>query len=121
MCLVRKQCLNAVVAIVAIAVTGSGAASAADAEREGPRGAGGVAVGEGSGGVTDRAFVAAPPNYAYVIEREPGSFLDCGEGQDARAVDHDGRDTAILRCGVTLTETIIIPAAAVSARLVVHF
>lgn len=83
--------------------------------------AGGVAVGEGAGGVTDRAFVAAPPNYLYVVEKERGSFLDCGEGQDMRATDTDGRDMATLHCGVTLTETIIIPAAAESARLIIHY
>ncbi|MHA7872086.1 MAG: hypothetical protein ACX939_07040, partial [Hyphococcus sp.] len=83
--------------------------------------AGGVAIGEGAGGVTDRAYVIAPPNYLYVVERERGSFLDCGAGQDARATDADGRDMAALRCGVTLTETIVIPAAAASARIIIHY
>lgn len=83
--------------------------------------AGGVAVGEGAGGVTDHAWVTAPPNYLYVVERERGSFLDCGEGQELRAADADGRDRAALRCGVTLTETIVIPAAASSARVIIHF
>ncbi len=83
--------------------------------------AGGVALGDSRGGVTDRAYVMAPPNYAYVVEKEPGSFLDCGEGVTQRATDADGRDLAGLRCGVTLTETIVIPAAAVSARIIIHY
>ena len=83
--------------------------------------AGGVAIGDGTGGVTDRAYVTAPPHYLYVVEKERGSFLDCGEGQDVRATDSDGRDLATLRCGVTLTETIVIPAAAASARIIIHY
>ncbi len=78
-------------------------------------------MGEGVGGITDRAYVAAPPNYLYVIEKERGSFLDCGEGQDGHATDEDGRDMAVLRCGVTLTETVVIPAAASSARIIIHY
>ena len=83
--------------------------------------AGGVALGDSQGGITDRAFVSAPPNWSFVIEREPGSFLDCGEGMDARIADEDGRDMATLACGVTLIETIVIPTAAESARVIVHF
>lgn len=83
--------------------------------------AGGVALGESQGGVTDRAFISAPPNWAFVVEREPGSFLDCGTGMDVRVADESGRDMAGLRCGVTLTETLAIPAAAESARIIVHF
>jgi len=83
--------------------------------------AGGVAVGAGTGGITDRAYVTAPPNYLYVVETERGSFLDCGEGQEMRSTDEDGRDLAALTCGVTLTETIVIPAAASSARIIVHY
>lgn len=83
--------------------------------------AGGVAIGEGGGGITDRAYVTAPPNYLYVVEKERGNFLDCGAGRDMRATDNDGRDEARLHCGVTLTETVIIPAAAASARIVIHY
>lgn len=83
--------------------------------------AGGVALGDSEGGITDRAYVTAPPYFAYFVERESGSFLDCGEGTDGRATDADGRDLATLRCGVTLTETVIIPAASKSARLVIHY
>ncbi len=83
--------------------------------------AGGIAIGESQGGVTDRAYVSAPPAYAYSIERQAGSFLDCGEGDEARQTDGAGRDMASLSCGVTLTETIVIPAAADSARIVVHY
>ena len=82
---------------------------------------GGVAIGEADAGVTDRAYVTAPPNYAYIIERGAGSFLDCGEGMDSHKTDEAGRDTAFLQCGVTLTETIFIPTAAASARIIVHY
>ncbi|MEO1250837.1 MAG: hypothetical protein AAFW81_00645 [Pseudomonadota bacterium] len=132
MCADRKQTLNAPAAIVAVLFTLSGAALAGPVEAgPGERGdqarmsqgggAGGVVVGEGTGGVTDRAFVTAPPHYLYVVEKERGSFLDCGEGRETRAADADGRDMAPLRCGVTLTETVVIPAAASSAKLIVHF
>ncbi len=117
MCPIGKQSLKVAVAIVASAFILSATAAAG----QGPVTAGGVAVGDGSGGVTDRAYVSAPPNYVYVVEKERGSFLDCGEGQETRATDADGRDLAGLDCGVTLTETIVIPAAAASARLVVHY
>lgn len=83
--------------------------------------AGGVAIGDSQGGITDRAYVSAPPAYAFTIERQSGSFLDCGEGDEARITDASGRDMASLSCGVTLTETIVIPAAADSARIVVHY
>jgi hypothetical protein len=113
MCADRKQIVTAAGRILAIGFM-MGAAVAAPS-------AGGVALGDSQGGITDRAFVSAPPNWSYVIEREPGSFLDCGEGMDARVADADGRDIASLTCGVTLTETIVIPAAAESARVIVHF
>ncbi|MBB5518127.1 hypothetical protein [Amphiplicatus metriothermophilus] len=80
-----------------------------------------MALGESQGGVTDRAYIMAPPNYAYVIEKEPGSFLDCGKGLDRRLTDAAGRDRAGLACGVTLTETLAIPAAAESARIIIHY
>ncbi|MGF1543202.1 MAG: hypothetical protein ACFB00_01620 [Parvularculaceae bacterium] len=82
---------------------------------------GGLALGDSFGGVTDRAFVAAPANYRYVVSREPGSFIDCGSGAEARATDASGRDEAHLVCGVTLTETVVVPAASASARLTIHF
>lgn len=114
MCAERKQTVNLLIAGLAALLTFAGAASA-------QLSAGGVSIGEGTGGITDRAYVAAPPNYLYVVEKERGSFLDCGEGQDGRATDEDGRDMAVLRCGVTLTETIVIPAAASSARIIIHY
>ncbi|HRX38977.1 MAG: hypothetical protein KDA48_05515 [Amphiplicatus sp.] len=114
MCFIRKQLVIGLGAMSAAALL-CGAALAGDAT------AGGVAAGESQGGVTDRAFISAPPNWSYVVEREPGSFLDCGEGMDARMTDEDGRDLAALRCGVTLTETIAIPAAAQSARIIIHY
>ncbi len=83
--------------------------------------AGGVALADARDGVTDAAFVVAPPNYRYVVAREPGSFVDCGAGAEARATDANGRDVAGLACAVTLTETIIIPAASQSARVIIHY
>ncbi len=122
MCPDRKQKLNAAGQILAAWLMIGAPAFAADmdpAPRQGS--AGGVVVGAGGGGITDRAYVTAPPNYLYVVERARGSFLDCGEGQEMRSTDGDGRDLATLRCGVTLTETIVIPAAASSARIIVHY
>lgn len=84
-------------------------------------GAGGLAIGEANGGVTDRAFVIAPPHTLYVVEKQPGSFLDCGEGLEIGKTDASGRDQAALSCGVTLTETIVIPTGTESARLIVHY
>jgi hypothetical protein len=105
---------------VYLAAFGLLAAPAAAGEMASP-GAGGVALGDSQGGVTDRAYVIAPPNYLYVLEKESGSFLDCGEGLEQRAADASGRDLAALSCGVTLTETIVIPAASESARLIIHY
>ncbi|MGE0410063.1 MAG: hypothetical protein AB7P23_12485 [Amphiplicatus sp.] len=115
MCAVRK---HVILSAAALSIAGGASAHAMD---EKGASAGGVAIGESRGGVTDRAYISAPPNFAFVVEREPGSFLDCGEGMDQRIADKDGRDLAVLSCGVTLTETIVIPAAAESARLIVHF
>lgn len=114
MCASREQIVTGLGAVAAFALTIAPAAA-------GGASAGGLALGESQGGVTDRAYVSAPPDWRFVIEREPGSFLDCGRGMDARAADADGRDLARLSCGVTLTETLVIPAAAESARLIVHF
>ena len=123
MCLNSKQAVNALVAILWAGAAIGGHASAEERVGGEPvhAAAGGVAIGDGAGGITDRAYVTAPPNYFYVVEKERGSFLDCGEGQDSRATDEDGRDIAALRCGVTLTETIVIPAAAASAKIIVHY
>ena len=123
MCLNSKQAVNALAAILWAGVAIGGQASAQESIGGEPvrAAAGGVAIGDGAGGITDRAYVTAPPNYFYVVEKERGSFLDCGEGQDSRATDEDGRDIAALRCGVTLTETIVIPAAAASAKVIIHY
>ncbi len=118
MCITRKQTVNVAVGLFAASLTLAGQVMASEPQFAT---AGGLAIGEAAGGVTDRAFITAPPNYLFVVEREPGSFLDCGAGQDVHATDTDGRDMAILRCGVTLTETIVIPAAAESARIIVHY
>lgn len=97
------------------------AAFALSAARAGEPSAGGVALGESHGGITDQAFVIAPPHWLYVVEKERGSFLDCGDGQETRSTDLSGRDIAALTCGVTLTETVVIPAASTSARIIVHY
>lgn len=112
MCTSRKQLLTACASIGAALLT-LGRALAQTA--------GGAALGESQGGVTDRAYISAPPNYLYIVEKEPGSFLDCGQGMDRRLTDRAGRDLAGLSCGVTLTETMIIPAAADSARIIIHY
>lgn len=114
MCAKRKQFVTAI-ALIAFSLLTVGRVEA------GSGSAGGVAIGDSQGGVTDRAYISAPPNWSFVVEREPGSFLDCGTGMDARIADENGRDMAGLRCGVTLTETVAIPAAAESARIIVHF
>lgn len=114
MCPNRKQWVNGLVAAFTAII-----ALSCDAFADG--GAGGVAIGEGHGGVADEAYVIAPPNYLYVVEKGRGSFLDCGEGQETRSTDESGRDTAALSCGVTLTETIVIPAASASARITIHY
>ncbi|MBT8471700.1 MAG: hypothetical protein HKN14_13770 [Marinicaulis sp.] len=123
MCSIRKQGLNALLPILSIGLMIAAPAKAESDSANAKLGgtAGGVTMGEGFGGITDRAYVTAPPNYFYVVEKEPGSFLDCGAGQEGRATDQDGRDQALMRCGVTLTETIVIPAAAQSARIIVHY
>ncbi len=119
MCAVPKQNLNALAGLAAMILTGFPAALAEDGARAGA--AGGLSIGDGAGGIIDRAYVTAPPHTLYVVEKARGSFLDCGEGSERRAVDADGRDLATLRCGVTLTETVVIPAAATSARIIVHY
>ncbi|MEM6413804.1 MAG: hypothetical protein AAF720_04025 [Pseudomonadota bacterium] len=83
--------------------------------------AGSVALGDAKDGVADQAFVLAPPNYAFVVAKETGSFLDCGDDAEIRTTDDFGRDAAPLACSVTLTETIVIPAASESARLTIHY
>lgn len=115
MCAVRKQLLNVAGAVVAATASVAGSASAAE------RSAGGLALGESHGGITDQAYVIAPPRWLYVVEKERGSFLDCGEGQETRSTDANGRDVAELTCGVTLTETVVIPAASASARIIIHY
>lgn len=115
MCASRKQGVNRVALLAALF------AAAASPALAGGRSAGGIALGESHGGIADQAYVIAPPHWLYVVEKEPGSFLDCGEGRETRKTDAAGRDAAELTCGVTLTETIVIPAASTSARLIVHY
>ena len=134
MCVESKQILNVLAGLGAPALVAAPMAALMAALMAAPAfatepitaeravtGAGGLALGAAEGGVTDRAFVTAPPNYHYIVERAPGSFVDCGAGMDARVTDPAGRSVAPLTCGVTLTETIVIPAASSSARLIVHY
>jgi len=107
--------------LIASALLAALAQAAGAVAGEPPRSAGGVAFAEPSGGVTDTVYVVAPPNYAYVIARAPGSFLDCGTGAERRATDADGRDAAALFCGVSLTETVATPDVGAPARLFVHY
>lgn len=115
MCASRKQIVNLSAGAAFFALALSTPALA------GERTAGGLALGESHGGIADEAYVVAPPHWLYIVEKERGSFLDCGEGRETRSTDSAGRDVAVLICGVTLTETIVIPAASTSARIVVHF
>ncbi|MEM9263148.1 MAG: hypothetical protein AAGA22_06180, partial [Pseudomonadota bacterium] len=85
------------------------------------RSAGGVAIADATDGITSAAYVLAPPNYSFVVEREAGSFIDCGGGQQIRSADQSGRLVEELSCSVSLTETVVIPAAAESARIIIHY
>ena len=80
-----------------------------------------IAIGDGSGGITDRAFVVAPPNSYFEVQIRPGSFLNCGNQTESGVADGDGRFQASMTCGVTLTETVVIPAASESATITVHY
>jgi hypothetical protein len=115
MCASRKQSINSCLAAALLMAAPAAPALAGDGT------AGDLALGESHGGITDQAYVIAPPHWLYVVEKERGSFLDCGEGQETRSTDASGRDVAALTCGVTLTETIVIPAASTSARIIVHY
>ncbi len=115
MCASRKQNVNICLGGAALLSVWSAPVWAAE------RSAGGLALGESHGGIIDQAYVIAPPHWLYIVEKERGSFLDCGEGQETRATDASGRDVAELTCGVTLTETIVIPAASTSARIIIHY
>ena len=98
MCLDDKQQIGGMVKILPILVL-FGASMGAVQAAEGSMGA--VAPGESEGGITDRAFVVAPPKWSYAVERQRGSFLDCGEGMDLSQSDENGRGLTRLTCGVT--------------------
>ena len=83
--------------------------------------AGGVVIGDNLGGIIDRVWVTAPPNTPYILELTAGTFLDCGAGQLSRTVDRSGRDEALLRCGVSVTEIIVLPDIGRPAMLTVHY
>ena len=81
----------------------------------------GVFAGDNLGGVTDRAFVAAPPGTSFEISVIPGHFLDCGRGSIMRQTDAAGQALIALDCGVTQPETLILPDIGKPALLMVHF
>lgn len=82
---------------------------------------GGVVEGENLGGMADSLHVVAPPNWQLVMEIAPGTFLDCGKGMQLLQADDDGRTKVPLSCGVTLTETLVIPSASKPAELIIHY
>ena len=114
MCIKGKQILK----LMAAGLDSLGPALAQD---DGIGAVGGVLVGDNLGGFTDRVWVVAPPETAYVLELAPGSFLDCGTGQSQRQVDGHGRDEAPLLCGVTVTEILHLPDVGTPARITFHF
>ena len=122
MCVKRKQFINPIATISLCMLTfvsahaGSPANSADDVASMGQ-----IAIGEGAGGITDRAFVVASPNSIFEVQIRPGSFLNCGDQTETGIADADGRFQATMTCGVTLTETIVIPAASESATITVHY
>jgi len=117
MCAEHKQNLKAFIKALPFLVMIS-AANGADTDSAAM---GAIAPGDSKAGITDRAFIVAPPNWSYAVERQRGSFLDCGEGMDMSQSDENGRGLTPLKCGVTLTETVVVPAASTSARIIVHF
>jgi len=115
MCPERKQflniCLSATIVLTLLSSLGNAdAGQLSEIEGNAPS-LGQLVIGEGAGGITDRA----------VVDIEPGSFLNCGERVEARMTDGDGRDEALITCGVTLTETVVIPAASTSATITIHY
>lgn len=82
--------------------------------------ASGLAPGKSSGGVIDQLFVVAPPGWQFTLETHAGSFVDCGDVSQTLQTDTAGRHTVAMSCGVTITETLVIPTASQSARVVIH-
>lgn len=139
MCFFRKQNLNALTLILAILALFVAPAMAQSGPEEDiysqsgtkttdnsqfhtvTKSAGSITPGVSHGGVISQLYVTAPPGWAFQLERTPGSFVDCGEGRRMLVTDKDGRAAANLSCGVTITETLVIPAASESARLIVHY
>ncbi|MGV6801202.1 MAG: hypothetical protein ACWA5L_04700 [bacterium] len=80
-----------------------------------------LVLGENIGGMSEVAYFIAAPDSEINYTLEPGSFLDCGTGKEKNQTDEDGRGQIRLSCGVTLTETLIIPAASQPARLIIHY
>ncbi|MCI5047494.1 MAG: hypothetical protein MRY59_08325 [Aquisalinus sp.] len=130
MCIKRKQRVNYFLwgfffmALITLADFFMSRASAQQAE--GPEKAveteiGGVVLGDNLGGVLDRIYIAAPPNWQFTVSVERGSFLDCGAGMAVAQTDQDGRDVFPMTCGVTLPETLIIPSASKPAQVTIHF
>ena len=79
-----------------------------------------IVAGRSHGGIINELYVTVPPSWSYQVERVSGSFVDCGSGVSEHAGDPNGRGQIRLSCGVTLTETLVIPAASQSAKFVIH-
>ena len=86
MCAERKQNLNVIAPVLVLALTLS---SAALADESAGHSAGGISIGEGAGGITDRAYVAAPPNYLYVIDAKVILGVDRRSVEDRMATIFD--------------------------------
>ena len=132
MCVKRKHFVNFVSAPcmigVALVICSIGAVQAADSEANdssqqvsGETGFASVLPGPSKGGVIDTLYVTAPKNTLYTLEKQPGSFVDCGTSREMRRTDQDGREAVTLSCGVTITETLVIPAASERALMIIHF
>ena len=103
-------------------ITDEAKANGAQANRAHANGASAssIVAGRSHGGIINELYVTVPPSWSYQVERVSGSFVDCGSGVSEHAGDPNGRGQIRLSCGVTLTETLVIPAASQSAKFVIH-
>ena len=115
--------ITQLLAIFAIGIAASAAPAGADDlnPRAAYAAAGGLAAADPVSGITDAVFLFGPPDYAYVVQKTPGAFLDCGDGARASAHDADGQSALDLTCGVTVTETVSVPQFGAKARVIVYY
>ncbi|MEM8986592.1 MAG: hypothetical protein AAGC95_07700 [Pseudomonadota bacterium] len=116
-----KQIVNLYGAVAGALVVMFWGGAAPGAAETAPPMAGGLALGETFGGVTDRAYAMGPPNFAYVVKRSPGAFLDCGAAMEMEAHNDAGLSDVALDCGVTLSETVSVPRVGAKASLTIHY